>query len=412
MREYLPLRSRDNRRCQLGARVIRPDGVIHCLSRIGVVYPAAAVIVEHNNDLLQRLRLGLGLLAAAVAGDLKDDGGLTGHDLPAIIAVFQADGVGFLILAGSQRMHVVRAILLIVLVYIGAAGDGDVHIVVAVALVVTGPLYVGILGHGIAPGKQAVSGVLGGVRSIFVDTLHLHSALAQQAGVALLVAVQLLTIRRLRSLNHTQLKHMLGVLMILREVAMILADRNVYGRNVIAAGNLEIECDSLDIIKGYMRIDGRINSVFEVDIVVMNQIIVFPVITFPLPAIIVVIFICAFARGSVNADFDAVEVDVRNVNGSLVLGVVQLNNPLQKLVVLIVHNMNFRSAILRRGNLLSKNGEVLFYGRIVEERITTAVPAFLLPVDEPVSIMVAVNRVGRHVVAEGFLVIYEADSIR
>ena len=67
MREYLTLGSRDNRRCQFGTRAVRPGVVIHHLSRVGVVYPTAAVIVEHNNDLL----VSLFARRSSIVGDIR-----------------------------------------------------------------------------------------------------------------------------------------------------------------------------------------------------------------------------------------------------------------------------------------------------------------------------------------------------
>ena len=145
----------------------------------------------------------------------------------------------------------------------------------------------------------------------------------------------------------------------------------------------------------------------------MYKIVIFGISLVLPPIVVVVVFVCVLiliAAG--NTDSDAVKINVADLDGVIILRIIQLHNPVQQLIILIVHHMDFRAAVVGRRNLLGENREILIYFCGPEEWITRSVPSILLPVDKPVRIVVPVNRVRRHVIAEGFSVLYKANSIR
>ena len=391
----------------VGDLALRVETLGQAVGRLAVLDGALLV---RNHDLEAQLSqnlvgdLGrLGLLAAVLAHDLKDDGGLTGHDLPAIIAVFQADGVGAG-LSGGQRMHGVRAIVLIVPGDIRAAGDGDVHIVVAVAPVVAGPLHVGIRGHGIAAGKQAVSGAHGGVRDIFVDTLHLHSAHAQQAGVALRVAVQVLIIRRLGGLNDTQFNYIFLRLLYLFDISGHRAIRvvgnkyrvlhPVYFRINGYAGKLRVR--DVGVAKSSRKQRGHI--------IITNQI----VIVQKCPTVSRIIRICSLGTLAIHSDPNAISINIACSNGGTIFAVIKFDEAGNDLI--LRQNTILRSAIFLSRDLMSKYVEVTVYDCAACKLRPISSPAVLLPANKPIC-GIRVCRVIGHVGTKAGIIINDSYRI-
>ena len=68
MREYLARRSGHGRRIQLGVSGGGIGGVVHRLAGIGIIRPAAPVVVEHYDDFLL---LSLFARRSSIVGDIR-----------------------------------------------------------------------------------------------------------------------------------------------------------------------------------------------------------------------------------------------------------------------------------------------------------------------------------------------------